>query len=316
MTTTLVDLSDGQKINSATLATEITRASSKQTYYTIGWLADRDRVQDAYRAYAYFRWVDDILDAETTPRSAKTVFLDRQKSLLENAYRGLLPQQVSPEEQMLVDLIRNDVEKNSGLQAYLRNMMAVLVFDLERCGRTITRSELAQYTLHLSIAVTEALYFFIGHDDPSPRDETRYLAVQGANVIHMLRDTLEDIQAGYINIPGEFIDSHKLSLRELDSPAYREWVSNRIQLAQLYFKIGGQTVTRVKNLRCRLAGFAYIARFEWLLHRIEQDGCILKANYPERKSLPAVLWMLWTTLTSAIALPIMHSFIPHQPFEH
>lgn len=45
------------------LASSITKAASKQTYYTIRYLVDRERVDDAYRAYGYFRWVDDILDA-------------------------------------------------------------------------------------------------------------------------------------------------------------------------------------------------------------------------------------------------------------
>ena len=44
-------------------ASSITKAASKQTYYTIRFLVDRERVEDAYRAYAYFRWVDDVLDA-------------------------------------------------------------------------------------------------------------------------------------------------------------------------------------------------------------------------------------------------------------
>ena len=44
-------------------ASSITKAASKQTYYTIRFLVDRERVDDAYRAYAYFRWVDDVLDA-------------------------------------------------------------------------------------------------------------------------------------------------------------------------------------------------------------------------------------------------------------
>ena len=45
-------------------ASSITKAASKQTYYTIRFLVDRERVDDAYRAYGYFRWVDDVLDAE------------------------------------------------------------------------------------------------------------------------------------------------------------------------------------------------------------------------------------------------------------
>ena len=48
------------------LAASITKAASQQTYYTIRFLADRELVPDAYRAYAYFRWVDDALDAELT----------------------------------------------------------------------------------------------------------------------------------------------------------------------------------------------------------------------------------------------------------
>ena len=50
--------------SSQRLAAYITWAASKQTYYTIRFLVDRDRVPDAYRTYAYFRWVDDRLDQE------------------------------------------------------------------------------------------------------------------------------------------------------------------------------------------------------------------------------------------------------------
>ena len=48
------------------IASSITKAASKQTYYTIRFLVDRERVDDAYRAYGYFRWVDDTLDAESS----------------------------------------------------------------------------------------------------------------------------------------------------------------------------------------------------------------------------------------------------------
>jgi hypothetical protein len=50
-----------QKIT--TPAASITKVASKQTYYTIRLLVDRERVEDAYRAYGYFRWVDDTLNA-------------------------------------------------------------------------------------------------------------------------------------------------------------------------------------------------------------------------------------------------------------
>ena len=50
--------------SSQSLAARITQAASKQTYYTVRYLVDRPLIPDAYRAYAYFRWVDDYLDQE------------------------------------------------------------------------------------------------------------------------------------------------------------------------------------------------------------------------------------------------------------
>ena len=73
-------------------AAAITKAASKQTYYTIRFLVDRERVDDAYRAYAYFRWVDDTLDAGSISASERLAFIERQKDLLDKCYRGELPQ--------------------------------------------------------------------------------------------------------------------------------------------------------------------------------------------------------------------------------
>src|SRR5512146_1577694 len=103
------------------LASSITKAASKQTYYTIRFLVDRERVDDAYQAYGYFRWVDDVLDADSGSALERRAFLERQKSLLEQCYRGEAPQGANLQERMLVDLIQGDREPDSGLQAYLRN---------------------------------------------------------------------------------------------------------------------------------------------------------------------------------------------------
>ena len=84
------------------LAPTITKSASKQTYYTIRFLVDPGRMVDAYRAYAYFRWVDDSLDAETGTKPERIAFVERQKNLLERYYLGESPQNVSMEERMLV----------------------------------------------------------------------------------------------------------------------------------------------------------------------------------------------------------------------
>jgi phytoene/squalene synthetase len=295
---------DAKLNTSQTLAAAITKAASKQTYYTIRLFVDRERVDDAYRAYGYFRWVDDVLDAEvsigedTGIRSEKITFVNHQKSLLEACYRGEVPDDVCDEEWMLVDLVRHDTEQNSGLKSYLRNMMDVMIFDAHRRGRIISHAELSEYSRMLATAVTEALYYFIGHDNPTPYHDSRYLAVTAAHITHMLRDAIEDVEAGYFNVPREYLQTHGISPEDVESWAYRAWVCQRVELARMYFKAGREYTAKVKSLRCRLAGYAYTARFEWMLHTIERDNYCLRADYPERKSLWTGLWMGWMTLVS------------------
>jgi len=267
---------------------------------------DRERVDAAYEAYGYFRWVDDKLDIPDCIGAEKAAFLRRQQALLDACYRGETPQDLCPQEQMLADLVNSDSETHSGLQSYLRNMMGVMAFDTDRCGQTITQAELAEYTRMLATAVSEAMCYFIGHgavQPNAPHTETCYPSVIAAHITHMLRDTIEDVEAGYYNITHEFLLAHKISASDVDSLAYREWVAQRIRLARTHFKTGRACIARVKCLRRRLAGYAYTARFEYVLRLIECEHGRLRREYPARKGLRAGLWMLWSILASLLASP-------------
>jgi len=264
------------------LAARITRAASSQTYLTIRFLADAERAPAAYRAYAYFRWLDDQLDQDGMGRPDRLAFVARQVDLMERSFLGERVQALRhPEESFLLDLIRGDQEHNSGLRAYIRHLMAVMVFDAGRRGRLISRDELNDYTRHLSVAVTEAMHYFIGHDCRSPQGEARYQAVTAAHITHMLRDTLEDVEAGYYNIPSEIITAHGLDPRDVASPPYRKWIQSRVEQARAGFKVGRLCLAQIENTRCRLAGFAYTASFEGVLEAIAHDGYRLRPSYPE-----------------------------------
>ena len=286
------------------LAADITKLASKQTYYTFRFLVRRQRVHDAFRSYAYFRWVDDQLDCNTGTQLEKLAFIHRQLELLDACYAGEAHTPVCPEEQMLVDLVENNPEKTNGVQIYLRNMMAVMVFDVQRKGRMIAQAELTHYSQMLSVAVTELLFYFIGNETKSPSGEERYQAVRGAHIAHMLRDMLGDIDLGYINIPAEILEAHRVSLNDPGSPAFRMWVMERVRLAHHCFNIGRKYFIQVKNLRCRLAAYAYLARFEWMLVLITRDGYRLRRTYPERKSLRAGVWMVWRVFSSLLNISI------------
>ena len=298
-----------------TPASLITKAASKQTYYTIRFLVDRQRVDEAYRAYGYFRWMDDVLDADSGSASERMVFLERQKSLLEICYRGEMPRDANIQETMLVELVQHDQEKNSGLQAYLRNMMQVMDFDAKRRGRLISQLELNEYTHWLATAVTEALHHFIGRGEYTPHDERRYLAVSAAHITHMLRDTFEDAQVGYTNIPLEVLEANHIGPQDTLSDAYRDWVKSRVLLAREYFKAGKDYFAQVQNPRCRLASLAYIARFEWLLDTMGREGYFLRPQYNERKSLATGLRMSWLTFSSMINLRGMGA-LPQSDVSH
>jgi phytoene/squalene synthetase len=288
--------------DSRDMAVSVTRAASKQTYFTIRFLVDSGLTADAYRAYGYFRWVDDHLDQVAATRRERLVFIERQEALMQRCFKGEWPEDATSEERMLVDLLRGNQEENSGLKAYVRHMMAVMAFDAERRGRLISQEELTQYAHSLAVAVTEALHYFIGHDCAAPHCETRYLAATGAHVAHMLRDTLEDVRAGYYNIPRGYLESHGISPQDVNSEPYRAWVCGRVELARACFRGGGEYLTQVENPRCYTAGYAYIARFEGVLDAIEQDGYRLRPDYADCKGLAQGVRMSWSVLSQSLKL--------------
>ena len=287
------------------LASAITKAASKQTYYTIRFLVDRPRMEDAYLAYAYFRWLDDLLDAEApagsgpdpTDRRRRTSLVGRQKRLLDRCLRGEAPLDVNRHEAMLVELVRHADVADLGLEAYLRNMMLVMEFDVRRRGQLISEAELSEYTGWLAIAVTEAMRYFIGNGTAAPRDETRYLAVAGAHVLHMLRDTYTDMRAGYFNIPREVLAAHSIDPQDVHSEGYRGWIAGRVRLARAYLDAGKGYFARVQSSRHRLAGLAYIARFEWLIETLEREDFRLRPRYDESRSLASAVRMAWDVVS-------------------
>ena len=79
---------------------------------------------------------------------------------------------------------------------------------------------------------TEALHYFIGHDDYFSYTTARYLAAIAAHITHMLRDTCNDVAAGYFNIPYEFVRSNRIAPGDVDCFAR--------QLAQCkHLRLGG-----------------------------------------------------------------------------
>jgi len=301
----------------ATLARSITWAGSKQTYYTARLMVDKDLVDDFYRAYAYFRWADDIVDAAASVEAAasgnaassgdaavsrdvstqsddeRISFIRRQRELIDRLYRNERPDDLTPEEEMVADLISHDRGENSGLQSFIRNMFAIIEFDVYRKGRLINQDELTWYTNCLAKSVTDGIQYFIGNGHPYPATDDRYLATIGAHIAHLLRDTSLDTADGIINIPREYLEAHGIGPEDLDSPLFRAWVRGRVEQAWRYFREGKVYLDDLDVLRCKIVGYWYCARFEGVLDTIEHDGYILRAEYNEQRKLSTWLKIAW-----------------------
>jgi phytoene/squalene synthetase len=175
------------------------------------------------------------------------------------------------------------------LHSFIRNFMAVIEFDAFRRGRIVSRRELAAYTTCLATAVMDGLQYFIGNGHTYPKTHNRNLAVTGAHITHMLRDTLEDLFVGLVNIPAEDLKAHGIDLEDLDNEQMRSWVRGQVELARNCFLAGRTYIDSLEILRCKLAGVWYCARFECVLNSIERDGYRLRTEYPERHALKT--WM-------------------------
>ena len=280
----------------AALAQSITRTGSKQSYYTARLMVDKELVDDFCRAYAYFRWADDIVDVSSQSSDERVSFVRRQKELIDRLYRNERPDDLAPEEEIIADLIGHDREENSGLQSFLRNMLAIIEFDADRKGRLINRRELAWYTKALGKSVTDGLQYFIGNGHPYPVTGNRYLAAVAAHISHLLRDTLSDTADGFINIPREYLEAHDISPEQVDSPPYRAWVRERVEQARHLFREGKRYLDELEVLRCKIVGHWYCARFERVLDAIERDEYTLRPVYNEQRGLSAWLKVAWLGL--------------------
>lgn len=303
---------------SARLARSITWSSSKQTYFTARLLADRDLVDDCLRAYAYFRWADDMVDVYLPSSEQRFTFIERQKALIEKLYFGECPSNLAPEEVMLADLIAHDRAPGSGLSSFIHNFMSVIEFDTHRYGRIASLHELAAYTTCLATAVMDGIQYFIGNRHSYPRTPERILAVTGAHITHMLRDAVEDLSAGLINIPSEYLEAHSNDKRVINSEWFRLWVHEQVDLARYCFRQGQAYIDSLEILRCKLAGVWYSARFECILNAIERDGYQLHANYCESHALKT--WLEMVRLGLAVTgkhwiLRIRSWIIPIHPTE-
>ncbi|MHA2347187.1 MAG: squalene/phytoene synthase family protein, partial [Candidatus Hodarchaeales archaeon] len=276
-----------KNINS--IAKSIVRKSNKLTYLIILLLVDKNLRKECFKAYAYFRWLDDLIDNNGAQNERIKVLINRQKVIIQQAYNDEKPNASSPEEEILIELIKGDKRDDSYLKSYILNFFSIIEFDSTRKGKNVSNQELKWYSETVGKAVTDCIFYFIGNHIAYPESENRYLAAEGAHITHMLRDYREDIKNGYFNIPIEFLTAKKITIDEINCEEFRHWVKERTILARLYFYDGKKYIYDLKIFRTKIAALWYCLRFEKVLDAIEKNSFDLCSdNFGHRKPILAL----------------------------
>jgi len=265
---------------SAQIAREITHRSSKQTFFTIKLLVDEKLRDDCYRAYDYFRWVDDMVDVVYQDNNQKIEFVERQIFIADALYAGNRSFKLTEEETMLADLIKNDAGSAGLLKSYIYNFLVIIKFDAIRHGNWINTKQLEWYASTLGKAVTDGIQYFVCNGYPYRDSKNRYLAATAAHITHMLRDTKEDLKEGYYNYYAPEMEEQYLFKMEIMDGPDKDWIRSRVNLARRYFNDGKIYLDSLDALRCKIVGYLYCMRFERILDIIEEDGFQLRERYP------------------------------------
>jgi phytoene/squalene synthetase len=271
------------------LANSITWNGSKQTYFIGKIMVDKSLKKDFFLAYAYFRWIDDFIDISSKSNEDRITFIKRQRDLIDRLYKNEKPDDLTSEEKLIAKLINHDKIENSGLKSFIHNMFAVIEFDVYRKNRFISKKELNWYLNTLGKSVIDGLLYFIGNNNNYSNESNKYHAVIGAHITHLLRDMLEDIDNGFVNIPHEYLETYNLSPKENNDEHFRSWVKSQVESARQYFHEGKHYLDNLNVLRSKLVGYWYIARFDVILDAIEQDNYQLRYLYNEHRKPSTLL---------------------------
>lgn len=277
------------------LAQNITRRSSLQTYWTIKLLVDRPLINHAFKAYAYFRWLDDQIDQTGKTKVERLKIIGRQKKIIHACYSNRPLHRLSPHEQLLSTLIASDPRPNSKLHSFITNFFAIIEFDAKRQGKPVSQTELSWYTDTLAKAVTNGIEHFVNHPYSYPNGPNHYRAAIGAHLTHMLRDLSEDFDQGYFNLPPGLIKQYGS-----DSPALNQWVKTQVKTARNHFHHGKSYIRRLPVLRGKLAASWYCCRFEAILDQIESDHYQLRPSYRRRFNLIQYINIIGLAVTVVI----------------
>jgi len=288
------------------VAKKRTKASNSTAYTLVRLFGRADRREYGFAIYAYFRWLDDIVDSPESSYQEKKSLMERQGEFLEGLYAGRpIPAGTLLEEQLARCFVAFDRQNQFALRNDVLGMFAVLMHDLGRSGEPLASSELNAYILMESRAFVNMIRFFCGEEGDFPGAQD-YCEGVACKLVHLLRDFREDLDSGWANIAQEDVAAFGVSLDNINDESFQNWVKSQVQHARDLFAIGKRDLESSHNLRYKVADILYCTKYEDILTTIEKDGFRLRVSY--NRSLHHKLWLLFGSVRAASRVIWQHYF--------
>ena len=260
--------------------------------------------------YGYFRWVDDQVDAPDRSPEERIRFIEDQRTYLDKCYQGGVDGSSGAREMdyitLLVDLDRS---LNCPMKGAIYEMLEAIAFDALRIGRG---KPPAKDRFYESIEKEVSAYLKIFHFFCAPEYDTELpqRPVEGiaGKIVHILRDLLEDLDDGVINIPEEDIQAFGIDLDDPCSDSMRRWVHHQGDRAETYFREGKSQLHRYRSLRYKIAVVILCTKYEHILRMVRRQRFVPSRELPETRGTR--LLFASTLLINLGRVVIKHLLLP------
>ena len=171
---------------------EVTKTHAKNFYYAFMFLPKPKR-EAIYAVYAFCRYCDDIADGDYAPE-AQPDLLKAWRQELDNCYAGQPTHRITQALQHVIQ--QYDLPKH-----YFEELMCGVEMDFA-IRRYDTFAELEQYCYRVASVVGLLCIEIFGYRHRGVREYARLIAIS-LQLINIMRDIKEDVEAGRIYLPLE-----------------------------------------------------------------------------------------------------------------
>ena len=255
---------------------EVTRHHAKSFYFASFFLS-REKRQKAYAVYAYCRYIDDLIDEQSTlsEKASLDTLLSENREILAGRHAASFSSAfrwVSDVQSIPVELMDELVE------GCCRD---------EETVRIKTRQELWEYCYLVAsvVGLMMCRVFGVTSAEAYPRAVEMGLAMQLTNI---LRDIKEDYGKDRIYLPAEDLAERNLDIDSLleqgPSEDWQEYLSELIAIAREWYRSSETGLQYLQNKTCARTGKIMGRVYAGILTEIEKKSYDVRSRHYVRFS--------------------------------